>query len=60
VDADFTRIDVLEAVDAAKQRRFSATRRPDEADDLVLLDFQVEAAEDRMFAKPLMDTANFD
>ena len=45
VDADLAALDVLEAVDAAQQRRFAAARRADQADDLMLLDLEVEAAE---------------
>ena len=38
VDVDLAALDRLERVDAAQQRRLAATRRPDEAHHLVLVD----------------------
>ena len=45
-DDDPAGVDRLQQVDAAQQRRLARARRPDEADDLVLRDGEVDAAQD--------------
>src|SRR5262249_48020379 len=44
-DEDPARVDGLEQVDAAEQRRLAGARRADQADDLVLGDREIDAAE---------------
>ena len=46
LDDDPSGVDRLEEVDAAQQRRLAAPRRADQADDLVLGDLEVDAAQD--------------
>ena len=45
LEPDLALLDRLQRVDATKQRRLAATRRPDEAHDLVLVDAQRHAAQ---------------
>ena len=46
VEQDLAVVDVLEQVDAPQQRRLARSRRPDQDDDLVLGDVEVDAVED--------------
>ena len=54
LDDDAPRIDRLEQVDAAQQRRLARAGRPDEADDLVLGDHEVDPAQDLELAERLV------
>ena len=55
LDDDPAGIDRLEQVDAAQERRLAAARRADEADDLVLGDVEVDAAQDLERAERLVE-----
>ena len=54
-DHDPSRVDRLEEVDAAKERRLARAGRADEAHDLVLGERQVDAAEHLELAEGLVD-----
>ena len=60
VDVDLALLDRLERVDAAQQRRLAATRRADEAHDLVLVDAEVDAAQHLVVAEALVHVAQLD
>ena len=47
----------LEAGDQAQQRRFAAARGADEDDELALLDFEIDALDDALFAEGFFDAA---
>ena len=55
LDEDPAGIDRLEQVDAAQERGLAAPRRADEADDLVLGDVEVDAAQDLQLAEGLVE-----
>ena len=54
LDDDPAGVDRLEQVDAAQERRLARSRRADEADDLVLGDVEVDAAQDLERAERLV------
>ena len=55
VDDDASLVDRLEQVDAAKERGLAGARRADQADDLVLVDGEVDAAQHLDLAEGLVD-----
>ena len=55
VDEDAAIVDRLEQVDAAQQRRLARPGGADQADDLVLGDVEVDAAQHRDLAERLVD-----
>ena len=60
VDDDRPCVDVLEQVDAAKERRLARARGADQADDLVQVDRQVDPVEDLEVAEALRDVLERD
>ena len=54
-DDDAPGVDRLDQVDAAQQRGLAGARRADEADDLVLIDRQVQATQDLEVAERLLE-----
>ena len=57
---DLTTVDGLQLVDAPQHGRLAAARRPDQADDLVQFDIEVDAAQDRVGAEGLVHIAQFE
>ena len=55
LDDDPAGVDRLEQVDAAQERRLAAPRRPDQADDLVLGELEVDPAQDLEVAERLVE-----
>ena len=53
-DEDPARLDRLEEVDAAQKRRLARAGRPDQADDLVLVDLEVDPAQHLELAEGLV------
>ena len=60
VEADLAAFDRLECVDAAQQRRLAAARGTDEADDLVQVDVEVDAAQHLVRAERLVHVAELE
>src|SRR5262249_60077045 len=60
VDDDRARVDRLEAVDAAEERRLPRPRRTDQADDLMQVHGQVDSFEDRELVEALGDSLDRD
>ena len=60
VQPDLAAFDRLEAVDAAQEGGLAASRGADQADDLMLLDRQIEAAQDLDGAVALGDAAHLE
>ena len=54
LDPDFAVGRLFQEVDRAQQRRFSAARRPDDGDDIPLLDVQAHAAQHMQRAEILV------
>ena len=59
-DADFTAGDVLQAGDHAQQRGLAAARRPNQHDELAVVDGDVDAVNDVRGAERLFDVADCD
>ena len=60
VDDDLALLDVLEPVEAAQERRLAGAGRADQADDVVLLDVEVDLVQNLQCAEPLRDAAEVD
>ncbi len=60
VEEDVAVVDVLEQIDAAKERRLAGAGRADQSDGLVLGDLEVDASKDFEIAEGLGHAANFD
>ncbi len=58
VQADLAALDRIQPVDAAEQGGLAAARRADQANHLVLVDREVEAAQHRVLAVALVDIAH--
>jgi hypothetical protein len=55
MDPDPSRLDLLQKVDAAQQRRFARSARADQADNLVLVQGQVDPFQDLESVERLVD-----
>ena len=60
VETDLSLLDRLERVDAAQQRRLAASRRADQAHDLMLVDVHGDAAQHFVVAEALVDVVQLD
>ena len=60
VDEQAARIDLLEVVDAAKERALARARRAEQADDLARADLEVDALEYLVSAEGLVHLLRFD
>jgi hypothetical protein len=60
IDDDAAALPVLDAVDAAKQRRFAAARRSANDDALAAHDLEIDIAQHVELAEPLVQTADLD
>src|SRR5205823_2912187 len=58
LDLDASVVDRFEQVDAAQERALARSRRADEANDLVLGDLEIDAAQDRERAERFVESAD--
>ncbi len=57
---DLAAVNGLQSIDAAKQGGLAAARRTDEADDLVLLDLEIDPAQHGKRTEALLDFSEFE
>ena len=57
---DFATLNLFEAIDAAQERGLAATRRADEANHLVLIHLEIDAAQHAHGAKFLFNIFHFE
>jgi hypothetical protein len=60
VDPDGAPVDLFECVDAAKKRRLAAAGGADQADDVVLVDVQVDAAQHLVLPEALVHAVDLE